>query len=212
MHLIAERVASDPTSRDRVKAAYARAAVLKASARASPAAKKGGAAAGKRGRGRGAAGRGRGGRGGRAGDGSGDKYRSYGDFAVSVSSVRPHQVLAINRGEAEKKLSVKVVLRDGDRGNPHTPLPSHTHLPNSPLLPGFPGCPLAPDEAASVALFPPSTLSLTPSWCSPVVPGDRIGVGSKGPSHAEGACPRGRNRRLHPAPPAEAIAGTMRCR
>lgn len=41
-------------------------------------------------------------------------YRNYYDFEVNVGRVRPHQVLAINRGEAEKVLRVQVDIAERD--------------------------------------------------------------------------------------------------
>jgi len=41
-------------------------------------------------------------------------YRDYYDFAANVGRVRPHQVLAINRGEAEKVLRVHVDIAERD--------------------------------------------------------------------------------------------------
>ncbi|KAF6021113.1 SRBD1 [Bugula neritina] len=40
------------------------------------------------------------------------KYEQYFNFSVGVSSVRPHQTLAINRGESHKYLSVKLDVPD----------------------------------------------------------------------------------------------------
>jgi uncharacterized protein len=41
-------------------------------------------------------------------------YRLYYDFELRVDKLRPHQVLAINRGESEKVLRVKVVVPERD--------------------------------------------------------------------------------------------------
>ncbi|MEL6152238.1 MAG: Tex-like N-terminal domain-containing protein, partial [Chloroflexota bacterium] len=41
-------------------------------------------------------------------------YESYYDFSVRVSSIRPHQTLAINRGETEKVLRVKCEVAERD--------------------------------------------------------------------------------------------------
>jgi uncharacterized protein len=41
-------------------------------------------------------------------------YETYYDFEISVNRIRPHQVLAINRGEAEKILRVKVEVPERD--------------------------------------------------------------------------------------------------
>ena len=58
-------------------------------------------------------------------------YELYYDYSQGVSYLRPHQVLAINRGEAEKVLRVKLelpehdvqtALRNGARLNPQSPL------------------------------------------------------------------------------------------
>ncbi len=43
-----------------------------------------------------------------------DVYKLYYDFEYQVDRVRPHQLLAINRGESEKVLSVKVDLAERD--------------------------------------------------------------------------------------------------
>ncbi|XP_018326633.1 S1 RNA-binding domain-containing protein 1 isoform X2 [Agrilus planipennis] len=40
------------------------------------------------------------------------KYELYYDFQTSSNSIKPHQVLAINRGESQKALSVKVIVPD----------------------------------------------------------------------------------------------------
>ncbi|XP_074038009.1 S1 RNA-binding domain-containing protein 1 isoform X2 [Leptinotarsa decemlineata] len=40
------------------------------------------------------------------------KFENYFDFKVSVRNMKPHQVLAINRGEHQKVLSVKIVTPD----------------------------------------------------------------------------------------------------
>jgi protein Tex len=44
-------------------------------------------------------------------------YENYYDFELPVNKLRPHQVLAINRGEAEKALRVKVVIAERDWQN-----------------------------------------------------------------------------------------------
>lgn len=41
-----------------------------------------------------------------------NKFENYFEFSCPVQHVRPHQTLAINRGEAQKVLSVKVVVPD----------------------------------------------------------------------------------------------------
>ena len=41
-------------------------------------------------------------------------YETYYDFNAQVNRLRPHQVLAINRGETEKVLRVKVTLEEKD--------------------------------------------------------------------------------------------------
>lgn len=38
------------------------------------------------------------------------KYEIYRDFSQSVTHLKPHQILAISRGEAENELSVKVEI------------------------------------------------------------------------------------------------------
>ncbi|KAK3910995.1 S1 RNA-binding domain-containing protein 1 [Frankliniella fusca] len=38
------------------------------------------------------------------------KYRNYFEFGMNVKYIKPHQVLAINRGEAQKELSVRLVV------------------------------------------------------------------------------------------------------
>ncbi|KAL1470063.1 hypothetical protein MTO96_040698 [Rhipicephalus appendiculatus] len=38
------------------------------------------------------------------------KYDNYANFSRDVRAVQPHQVLAINRGESQKVLTVKLVL------------------------------------------------------------------------------------------------------
>lgn len=40
------------------------------------------------------------------------KYRTYFEFSNYLKYIKPHQVLAINRGESQKELSVKVVVPD----------------------------------------------------------------------------------------------------
>ncbi len=44
-------------------------------------------------------------------------YQSYYDFEYRVDRLRPHQVLAINRGESEKVLRVKVIIPERDWRN-----------------------------------------------------------------------------------------------
>lgn len=41
-------------------------------------------------------------------------YESYYDFSIGVGRIRPHQTLAINRGEAEKVLRVKLDVQERD--------------------------------------------------------------------------------------------------
>ena len=41
-------------------------------------------------------------------------YETYYDFEIGVNRIRPHQILAINRGEAEKILRVKVEVQERD--------------------------------------------------------------------------------------------------
>ncbi|HEU5013661.1 MAG TPA: Tex family protein [Roseiflexaceae bacterium] len=41
-------------------------------------------------------------------------YQTYYEFEAMVSRVRPHQILALNRGEAEKMLRVKVEIKERD--------------------------------------------------------------------------------------------------
>ncbi len=41
-------------------------------------------------------------------------YETYYDFEIAVNRIRPHQVLAINRGETEKILRVKVIVLERD--------------------------------------------------------------------------------------------------
>ncbi|XP_072027539.1 S1 RNA-binding domain-containing protein 1-like [Amphiura filiformis] len=45
------------------------------------------------------------------------KFANYSAYRISLNSIRPHQVLAINRGENLKILSVKVVLPDNTVNN-----------------------------------------------------------------------------------------------
>ena len=40
------------------------------------------------------------------------KYETYYDFNTNTKYIKPHQILAINRGEAQKVLSVKMILPD----------------------------------------------------------------------------------------------------
>jgi len=58
-------------------------------------------------------------------------YRDYYDLVQRVDRLRPHQILAINRGEAEKKLRVRLEVAERDwrsavattfRANPRSPL------------------------------------------------------------------------------------------
>ncbi|MFQ5617040.1 MAG: Tex-like N-terminal domain-containing protein, partial [Anaerolineales bacterium] len=44
-------------------------------------------------------------------------YRDYYEFELRVERLRPHQILAINRGEAEKKLRVKMEVSERDWRN-----------------------------------------------------------------------------------------------
>lgn len=41
-----------------------------------------------------------------------DKYDLYLNFRMRSDFIKPHQTLAINRGEAEKVLSVKTIIAD----------------------------------------------------------------------------------------------------
>lgn len=40
------------------------------------------------------------------------KYQNYFDFSMNVKYIKPHQILAINRGENQKELSVKLLVPD----------------------------------------------------------------------------------------------------
>ncbi len=64
-------------------------------------------------------------------------YRDYYEFDFRVDKLRPHQILAINRGEEEKVLRVKVSLPERDwreavtdvfRPDPRSPLAEHLNL------------------------------------------------------------------------------------
>ncbi|MCA9971069.1 MAG: hypothetical protein KC425_12675, partial [Anaerolineales bacterium] len=64
-------------------------------------------------------------------------YQLYYDFALRVDRLRPHQVLAINRGEAEKVLRVRVAIEEKDwllgirsvvRPDRHSPLAEQLQL------------------------------------------------------------------------------------
>ncbi len=64
-------------------------------------------------------------------------YETYYDFSIGVSNVRPHQVLAVNRGESEKVLRVKVEIDERDwrraiesefRPNTHSPFANQLEL------------------------------------------------------------------------------------
>nr|XP_040581611.1 S1 RNA-binding domain-containing protein 1-like [Lepeophtheirus salmonis] len=41
-----------------------------------------------------------------------DKYGNYHDFTISYQHIKPHQILALNRGESEKFLSLKIIFPD----------------------------------------------------------------------------------------------------
>lgn len=41
-----------------------------------------------------------------------DTYKIYFDWKCQSNSIQPHQTLAINRGEAEKILTVKIIIPD----------------------------------------------------------------------------------------------------
>lgn len=41
------------------------------------------------------------------------KFETYFDFKTSVKWAKPHQILAINRGESLKVLTIKIVVPDG---------------------------------------------------------------------------------------------------
>lgn len=41
------------------------------------------------------------------------KFETYFDFKTSVRWAKPHQILAINRGENLKVLSIKIIIPDG---------------------------------------------------------------------------------------------------
>jgi uncharacterized protein len=64
-------------------------------------------------------------------------YKAYYDFSFRIEHVKPHQVLAINRGEKEKVLRVKVeiaerdwlgAIRDHFHPNPNSPLVEQLNL------------------------------------------------------------------------------------
>ena len=64
-------------------------------------------------------------------------YELYYDFETGVDKLRPHQVLAINRGENEKVLAVRVIIADRDwqsaitsqfRSDPRSPLSDQLKL------------------------------------------------------------------------------------
>ncbi|GAB4579616.1 MAG: Tex family protein [Anaerolineales bacterium] len=64
-------------------------------------------------------------------------YRDYYEFEFRVDKIRPHQILAINRGEEEKILRVKITLPERDwreavtsvfRPDPRSPLAEHLNL------------------------------------------------------------------------------------
>lgn len=64
-------------------------------------------------------------------------YRDYYDFALRIDRLRPHQVLAINRGEAEKVLRVRLDIAERDwqeavaavyRPHPRSPLAGQLRL------------------------------------------------------------------------------------
>jgi protein Tex len=64
-------------------------------------------------------------------------YRTYYDFSYRVGSIRPYQVLALNRGEAEDVLKVGVTVETRDwydpvkhryRSDPRSPFESHLEL------------------------------------------------------------------------------------
>ena len=64
-------------------------------------------------------------------------YSSYYDFQIKVKNIRPHQTLAINRGEKEKILRVKIEFNERDsldsirshiKVNPLSPLSQHLEI------------------------------------------------------------------------------------
>jgi len=76
-------------------------------------------------------------------------YRLYYDFEYRVDKIRPHQVLAINRGEAEKILRVKVAVPERDW---RTAVGANFRVsPRSPLAGQFQS---AIDDAADRLLLP----------------------------------------------------------
>ena len=76
-------------------------------------------------------------------------YQLYYEFEYRVDKIRPHQVLAINRGEAEKVLRVKVIVPERDW---RAAVASNFRLdPRSPLAGQFQ---IAIDDAAERLLLP----------------------------------------------------------
>lgn len=40
------------------------------------------------------------------------KFENYFDYKIPVKYIKPHQILAINRGESQKVLTVKIIIPD----------------------------------------------------------------------------------------------------
>ncbi|MGI6714241.1 MAG: Tex family protein [Bacilli bacterium] len=49
-----------------------------------------------------------------AGDDENEVYQMYYDYQEAVASIRPHRILAINRGEKQKVLKVNLIINDDD--------------------------------------------------------------------------------------------------
>ncbi|MCK4725995.1 MAG: helix-hairpin-helix domain-containing protein, partial [Anaerolineales bacterium] len=76
-------------------------------------------------------------------------YRLYYEFTIRVDRIRPHQVLAINRGEKEKMVTVGILIPERDW---RTPVAEHFNIkPESPFAEHLQ---LAIDDAAHRLLLP----------------------------------------------------------
>ncbi|MBN2046779.1 MAG: RNA-binding transcriptional accessory protein [Anaerolineaceae bacterium] len=76
-------------------------------------------------------------------------YEMYYDFDFRVDRLRPHQILAINRGEAEKILRVKVEIEDRDWRNS-----IESHFEPNVVSPFFDELNLAIEDCAARLLLP----------------------------------------------------------
>jgi uncharacterized protein len=76
-------------------------------------------------------------------------YQTYYDFSLRVERLRPHQVLALNRGEAQKVLRVSLEIPERDWRSA-----ANTHFPADPRSPWAPHLTAAAEDSAKRLLLP----------------------------------------------------------